>query len=62
MIKKWIKYDNFKTWYEHFSINNESINLSINKVNLFKKYNGIFSDEQIIKLIGNYNLDTLKEH
>jgi hypothetical protein len=58
--KKWIKYDNFKTWYEHFSINKKSINLNINKVNLFQNYNGISSDEQIIKLINSYNLDTLK--
>jgi len=57
--KDWIKWENFQSWNEHFTLN-ENSNINLNLINIKNQYNGMFKENIIKNLLNNYKIEVLR--
>jgi hypothetical protein len=58
--KNWVKWNNFKSWNEHFTINDSISEISFDNINICKKYKGIVKENIIIKFLKKVKIEVLR--
>jgi hypothetical protein len=58
--KNWVKWNNFKSWNEHFTLNEDIGEISFDKINIYNNYKGIVKKNIIIKFLKKIKIEVLK--